>query len=294
LPSGLIIKGIGGFYYVRVLDELFECKARGRFRNTNETPLPGDTVEILISDEEKKIGSIEKIHPRHSLLVRPNIANVDTIIFVVSVKLPKPDYLLLDKLLITAEAKGIRSIICVNKMDLDEENEYQKISDYYRNTEYRIIATSCVLDAGFAELKEALRDQIAVFSGMSGVGKSTILNKLMNSKIMETGVLSRKSERGKHTTRHAELIEIDTGGYIADTPGFSSFELDIIKPEKLEGYFPEFEKHLNKCKFVGCSHISEPECEIKVALEKGGITKVRYERYAELYKMLKKRKIEYK
>lgn len=294
MPSGLIVKGIGGFYYIRVLDELFECKARGKFRNTNETPLPGDYVEILISDKVKKIGSIEKIFQRHSLLVRPNIANVDTIIFVISVQLPKPDYMLLDKLLVTAEAKGIKSIICVNKMDLDEENECQKISDYYKNTGYKIIAASNILDIGFVELKDALKDQIAVFSGMSGVGKSTILNKLMDSTVMETGALSRKSERGKHTTRHAELIEIDTGGYIADTPGFSSFELDIIKPENLEGYFPEFEKHLNKCKFVGCSHISEPECEIKGILEKGEITKARYERYVELYKMLKMRKIDYK
>ncbi len=243
MPKGLIIKGIGGFYYVRVQNELFECKARGIFRNNKETPLPGDNVEISIIDNEKKLGSVEKILPRHSLLIRPSIANVDTIIFVVAMQSPKPDLLLLDKLIITAEAKGIKSLICANKMDLDKDDECDVIKNYYKNTGYRIIETSYVSNIGFDILKEEIKDKIAVFSGMSGVGKSTIINSIMDSIVMETGVLSRKSERGKHTTRHAELIEIDTGGFVADTPGFSSFELDILKPENLERYFPEFYKH---------------------------------------------------
>jgi len=294
LPKGLIIKGIGGFYYVRVQNELFECKARGIFRNNKETPLPGDNVEISIIDNEKKLGSVEKILPRHSLLVRPSIANVDTIIFVVAMQSPKPDLLLLDKLIITAEAKGIKSLICANKMDLDKDDECDVIKNYYKNTGYRIIETSYVSNIGFDILKEEIKDKIAVFSGMSGVGKSTIINSIMDSIVMETGVLSRKSERGKHTTRHAELIEIDTGGFVADTPGFSSFELDILKPENLERYFPEFDKHLNNCKFVGCSHIKEPECNIKNAVDDGEISKERYERYVEIYNLLKSRKIEYK
>ncbi len=294
MPKGLIIKGIGGFYYVRVQNELFECKARGIFRNNKETPLPGDNVEISIIDNEKKLGSVEKILPRHSLLIRPSIANVDTIIFVVAMQSPKPDLLLLDKLIITAEAKGIKSLICANKMDLDKDDECDVIKNYYKNTGYRIIETSYVSNIGFDILKEEIKDKIAVFSGMSGVGKSTIINSIMDSIVMETGVLSRKSERGKHTTRHAELIEIDTGGFVADTPGFSSFELDILKPENLERYFPEFDKHLNNCKFVGCSHIKEPECNIKNAVDDGEISKERYERYVEIYNLLKSRKIEYK
>lgn len=294
LESGLIIKGIGGFYYVRVQNKVFECKARGKFRNNDKIPLPGDRVEISIIDENKRIGSIEKILDRHSLVVRPSVANVDTIVFVIPVCSPEPDYMLLDKLLVSAESMSIKPIICVNKTDLDYDNVCNKISEIYLNTGYEIIGTSYLTDTGFDKLKKAIGKGIAIFSGVSGSGKSTIINSIMNSVVMETGILSKKTSRGMHTTRHAELIELETGGFIADTPGFSSYELDTLNADELELYFPEFRKHLNKCKYTGCSHTCELECNIKKALENGEISRERYERYVEFYKMIKKRKIDYK
>lgn len=294
LVSGLIIKGIGGFYYIRVQDKVFECKARGKFRNNNKIPLPGDKVEISILDENKRIGSIEKILERTSLVVRPCVANVDTIIIVVSTNSPEPDYLLLDKLLVYAESMSIKPVICVNKTDLDYDNVLIKIKEIYVNTGYEIIGTSCFTNTGCAKLKKAIGKGIAIFSGISGSGKSTLINNIMESVVMETGALSKKLSRGKHTTRHAELIELDTGGFIADTPGFSSFKLDKIKADEIELFFPEFKKYLNCCKYTGCHHISEPECKIKEALENNKISQERYNRYVEFFEMLKDRKIAYK
>lgn len=288
MPAGIILKGIGGFYYVRHENssEVYECKPRGVFRKDSITPLPGDNVIFSILDEQEKLGNIDEIMPRLSELVRPAIANIDQIIIVVAVKAPSPDYMLLDKLLLTAETKSIRPLICINKIDLDDGTA-KHIRDAYSLAGYNCIDISSVKNVGYRTLKEELKDHISVFAGQSGVGKSTILNHILESWVMETGSVSQKIERGKHTTRHAEILELQYGGYVADTPGFSSFELADISFSKLETYYPEFKKYLNSCRFTGCSHITEPDCSIRAALERGEIDYSRFDRYVQLYKALK-------
>jgi len=288
LPIGLILKGIGGFYYVK--DEnnsvVYECKPRGIFRKDSIIPLPGDKVGFSILDEKEKLGSLDQILTRSSELVRPAIANIDQLIIVVAAKAPSTDFMLLDKLLITAEVKKIRAIIYINKVDL-ADNVANNIRDIYSLAGYNCIEISSVKNIGYDLLKEELKNHISVFAGQSGVGKSTILNHIMESWVMETGSLSLKIERGKHTTRHAEILELKYGGYIADTPGFSSFELADVKYDELENYYPEFRKYLNTCRFTSCSHISEPECPIREAVESGEIDGNRFQRYIQLYQMLK-------
>lgn len=288
MPIGIILKGIGGFYYVK--DEnsriVFECKPRGIFRKDSITPLPGDRVEFSVIDEQEKKGSVDSILPRNSELIRPAIANIDQLVIVVAVKAPAADFMLLDKLLITAELKKIRAIICINKIDLDDVVS-RNIKEIYSNIGYTCIEISSVKNVGYRHLKQELKDHTSVLAGQSGVGKSTILNNIMDSWVMETGIVSEKIERGKHTTRHAEILELKYGGYIADTPGFSSFEIADIQYDDLENYYPEFRKYLNTCRFTSCSHISEPECTIKEALERGEINNDRFQRYTQLYKMLK-------
>jgi ribosome biogenesis GTPase / thiamine phosphate phosphatase len=287
LPSGIIIKGIGGFYYVKAENGIYECKARGIFRKDETIPLPGDRVIISVIEEEKKIGSLDEIMPRESHLIRPAVANVNQIAVVLAIKSPSPDFMLLDKLLITAESERLHVIICINKIDLCENLELEKILKAYNKTGYKIISLSSKKDYGFDELRAALDKRITVFAGQSGVGKSTILNRIMNYQVMQTGKVSEKIKRGKHTTRHAELVELVSGGYVVDTPGFSSFELMELNHENLELYYPEFDAYLNKCRFTGCSHISEPSCSIKEALSNGDISAERYQRYVELYNFLK-------
>lgn len=293
MPLGTIVKGIGGFYYVKTSDEIYECKARGIFRKEDITPLTGDRVEITVTDEEKKTGSLDRIEPRSSQLIRPAVANVDQIAIVVAAKSPVPDFMLLDKLLITAEMKNVAPFICINKTDLDEKEEYRVLERSYSLAGYPILALSMLANSGYDILSAQLKDKITVFAGQSGVGKSTILNKVLDSLVMKTGAISQKVERGKHTTRHAELLELNEGGFVVDTPGFSSFELAELECSQLELYYPEFTKHLGKCKFTGCSHISEPGCEVKEALENGCISKGRYQRYCDLYNLLKSSHKEY-
>jgi len=290
LPSGIIIKGIGGFYYVATPDGIYECKARGIFRKNELTPLPGDRVNVTVIDDKKKVGSLDEILPRSSQLVRPAVANVDLVVVVVAVKSPSPDFFLLDKLLITAEKKGLDAIICINKIDLDAEGAYRKIVQAYEKAGYKIILSSLKTETGFGALKEAMAGRISVLAGQSGVGKSTMLNKIMDNWIMETGEVSRKIDRGRHTTRHAELVQLESGGYVVDTPGFSSFELSGIKPEELQLYYPEFSKSVGGCRFTYCSHISEPGCGVKEAVGQQLIDKDRYNRYIQFYNALKQSK----
>lgn len=287
MPSGIILKGIGGFYYVKTNEGIFECKARGIFRKEGLSPLPGDTVAISVVDEKEKTGWIEEIAIRKSQLVRPAVANVSQIIVVIAASSPEPDLQLLDKLLITGEKLNLGIKLCINKIDLDKNSEYRKIELAYQKAGYQVLLTSSKTETGFEDLKHVLPGNITVFAGQSGVGKSTIINSIMNTWIMPTGELSMKLERGKHTTRHAELIELTFGGFIADTPGFSSFELNEIEPNELELYYPEFRERYGKCRFTGCSHISEPGCCIKEAVEEGLIDRGRYNRYILLYDSLK-------
>jgi ribosome biogenesis GTPase len=266
---------------------VFECKARGIFRKNEMTPLVGDRVIFSIIDPAQKKGSIDQILDRDSLLARPAIANINQLIAVIAAKSPEPDLLLLDKLLVTAGIHGIKSILCINKIDQDEEDRRRTLVEAYTKAGYSVIETSLKVDSGFDELKSALKGKISVFAGQSGVGKSTLLNRVMDTMVMKTGDLSGKIERGRHTTRHAELLELTEGGYIADTPGFSSYELTGLMYTELQHYYPEIERQLGGCRFTGCSHISEPDCKVKEALETGLINKARYERYITLYNTLK-------
>ncbi len=288
MPLGIILKGIGGFYYVKQeeTEDIYECKPRGVFRKNSITPLPGDRVGFNIIDEAKKLGNVDEILPRNSELVRPAVANVDQIAIVVASKAPNPDYMLLDKLLITAETKNIRVILCINKIDLDDGTA-KIVRNAYSLAGYEVVEISSVQNIGYKRLKEELKGHITVFAGQSGVGKSTILNHIMESWVMETGSVSNKIERGKHTTRHAELLELKYGGYVADTPGFSSFEITDIPYNELESYYPEFRPYINTCRFNSCSHITEPGCRIIEALERSEIDNNRYQRYIQLYKALK-------
>lgn len=288
MPFGIILKGIGGFYYVKdeSTGDSYECKPRGIFRKNSISPLPGDKVRFTILDCNSKLGSIDEIQPRTTELVRPAIANVDQIAVIVAAKAPSVDLMLLDKLLITAELKDLKILICINKIDLEDETP-QIIKNIYSRAGYRCIEISSVKNVGYDLLKKELKDHITAFAGQSGVGKSTILNHIMDSWVMETGSVSTKIERGKHTTRHAEILELNFGGYVADTPGFSSFELENIPFNLLCSYYPEFREYLNRCRFTSCSHTAEPGCLVIDAVNNGEIDDGRFSRYKQLYKALK-------
>lgn len=291
MPAGVIQKGIGGFYYVRSGDMLYECTARGIFRKDGIAPLPGDNVEISIGDADRMTGCIEEIRERKTELVRPAVANVDQIAVVTSVRSPEPDLALLDKLLVMSGMKGVDAMICINKTDLDSGGIIaRKLAGQYENASYPVLLLSSKTDTGFDALHGMLAGRTTVFAGQSGVGKSTILNRITKSWAMATGDISKRIERGRHTTRHAELLWLrDGGGYVVDTPGFSSFEIEDMPAGELECHYPEFAGCIGKCRFKGCSHVSEPECAVKKAVESGSVCMERYERYAELYGLLKAR-----
>lgn len=277
--KGIIIKGIGGFYYVKTADgSLAECKARGIFRKNGIKPTVGDNVEI-------EGGSIVKIYDRRSYLIRPSVANIDNLIIVIAAANPEPDLLLTDKLAVAAEASGINPIICVNKTDLADAGEIEGI---YKNAGYTVITASATEMVGSEELSAVVKGRISAFAGLSGVGKSSILN-LLTGVDAQTGEIS-KINRGKHTTRHVELFELDADTFILDTPGFSSLalsEICDIKANELADYYPEFAHVSDGCRFKGCSHINEPDCAVKELVECGKAAKSRYESYKELYEQLK-------
>lgn len=275
---GIITKGIGGFYYIKAEDgEIHECKARGIFRKEKITPMVGDKVEI-------DGGSIVKIEERSSVMIRPPVANINLLLIVAAAASPSPNFTLIDKLLVYAEKQGIDACICINKTDVSECDEFFNI---YRKAGYDVFCTSAKEKHGISDLEEKLKNKVTAFCGLSGVGKSTLLNILTGEK-METGDLSAKIMRGKHTTRHVELMELKVGGYVFDTPGFSSFEIMDIKAEELCGYFREFCHE--GCRFRGCAHINEPDCVIREMVDKGEISQSRYESYKALYENLKNKK----
>lgn len=283
MQTGIITKGIGGFYYVLSNSEIFECKARGVFRKEKITPMVGDNVEIEVKGGK---GSIVKILPRKNELVRPAVANVDTLVLVVAATSPEPNLMLIDKMLVYAEKCGITAVICINKTDLTQRDD---IKDIYENAGYRVICTSAEKDENLDELKELIKGRVTAFSGLSGVGKSSILNILTDAN-METGSLSEKIERGKHTTRHVELISI-SDGFVFDTPGFSSLELPELTLEELSECFPEIDKYSGDCKFRGCSHIKDQGCAVKAAVESGEISPERYKSFCEMGEIIRSRKI---
>ena len=279
--NGKIIKGIGGFYYVKAADGIvYECKARGIFRKENIKPAIGDEVEIL-PDGEK--GSIEKIYERKSHLIRPPDANIDVLVIVAATTNPSPDIFLIDKLLVTAERCGITPVVCINKTDIKSDGEIREI---YEKAGYTVVSLCAKDEDGLSELIPHIKDKTSAFAGLSGVGKSTILNALTDT-CQETGEVSDKIKRGKHTTRHVELLDARFGGFVLDTPGFSSFEVDGIKAQDLWQYFPEIRDIKEECRFKGCSHINEPDCCVKERVLSGEIAGSRYESYCELYNQLK-------
>ncbi len=286
--QGKIVKGIAGFYYVHVVESgLYECKAKGVFRKEKIKPLVGDIVEIDILDEEEKKGNIVEILERKNELIRPAVANIDQALVVFAVTKPKPHFNLLDRFLIMMESKDIPVILCFNKKDIATEKEIQDLKDIYETCDYQMIFTSALQEENVNELKELLRGKTTAIAGPSGVGKSSLINIFQPDAKMETGSISEKIERGKHTTRHSELIWIEEDTYIMDTPGFSSLYTNEFEKEELKYYFREFEEYEGQCKFLGCDHIHEPNCAVKQALEEGKIHPVRYKNYLEMYNELK-------
>ena len=289
--QGKIVKGIAGFYYVHVVESgLYECKAKGVFRKEKIKPLVGDLVEIDILDEEEKKGNIVDVLERKNELIRPAVANVDQALVVFAVTKPKPHFNLLDRFLIMMESKGIPVILCFNKKDIATEPEIEKLKEIYESCGYQMIFTSAVENENIEEVKQLLRGKTTVIAGPSGVGKSSLINIFQPNVQMETGTISEKIERGKHTTRHSELIWIENGTYIMDTPGFSSLYTNEFEKEELKYYFTEFAPFEGQCRFQGCDHVHEPGCAVKVAIEEGKIHTVRYENYLEMYKELKDRR----
>jgi len=287
LPEGLILKGVGGFYQVESNNEFYECRVRGIFRKKGITPLPGDCVEFTITDETAKEGWIEEIRQRRNYFNRPPVANINRLAVVLAAAQPEPDFLLADKLIISALLNDIEPIIIINKTDLVEQSAVGEIEGVYKQTGFPVIKMSKVTMEGYGCLREKLKGNCTAFAGQSGVGKSTILNNIISSSVMETGEVSRKIKRGKHTTRHVQLIRLDYGGYVVDTPGFSLVSPDGIEYKELSWMYPEFEKYQGLCRFNGCSHIKEPGCSVKDAVNAGEIPGMRYECYKRIYEELK-------
>ena len=289
--QGKIVKGIAGFYYVHVPEKgIYECKAKGVFRKENQKPLVGDNVEIQILDEEKMLGNIDRLLSRKSELIRPAVANIDQALVIFSIVRPQPNFNLLDRFLIMMQQQNIPCIICFNKADLDEKNAGVDYEAVYRQCGYEVLCVSAREGVGVEKLYRILEGKTTTVAGPSGVGKSSLINCLQSDIIMETGDISRKIERGRHTTRHSEIIPLEHNTYILDTPGFSSLGLFDMEKEELAGFYPEFAAHEKYCRFGGCAHISEPVCGVKEALAEGKISPVRYENYKLLYEELKNRR----
>lgn len=273
--KGTIIKGIGGFYYIKTESEIIECKARGKFRFNELTPMVGDKVDISVKEGK---GVIEKVYERTSELIRPTVANVTQAFLVFAIKNPNLNFDLLNKFLVLCEHNNIKAVVCINKIDLCEKNECEELRGLLKNLGYEVLLINAKGEKGIEVLKDKLQGNVTVLCGPSGVGKSTILNKLSGKQLMETGEVSDKIGRGKHTTRHSELIDLGEG-FLVDTPGFSTLELGFIEKEDLQYCFPEFKDYLSKCKFSTCLHHKEPGCAIKNAVENDIINAMRYKFY---------------
>lgn len=289
--QGKIIKGIAGFYYVHAGDgQIYECKARGVFRKEKIRPLVGDLVELEVLDAEEKEGSIQRILPRKSRLIRPAVSNIDQALVIFAIRKPEPNFNLLDRFLIMMEQQDLSSIICFNKSDIASAEEREALRSAYETCGCRVLFISVKEQEGLEQVRALLQGKTTALAGPSGVGKSSLINCLYPQAAMETGAISEKIDRGKHTTRHSELFVLDWESYIMDTPGFSSLQLFDMEKEELKNFYPEFREYEAECRFRGCAHISEPDCGIKKALAAGRISGVRYQNYTVLYNELKDRK----
>lgn len=289
--QGKIIKGIAGFYYVDVVESgVYECKAKGIFRKDKKKPLVGDEVEIEVLSDTEKEGSIIEILPRKNELVRPAVANIDQALVVFAVTEPSPHFHLLDRFLVMMDYKGIPAVLCFNKKDIAQDTQVAELKEVYEACGYPVLFTSAKKEENMDRLKAFLKGKTTAVAGPSGVGKSSLINLMQSDVKMETGRISQKIARGKHTTRHSELIVIEEGSYIMDTPGFSSLYINELEKEELKYYFKEFAQYEGTCKFHGCDHIHEPDCAVKAAVEEGKIHKIRYKDYTEIYQELKEKR----
>ena len=289
--QGKIIKGIDGFYYVNVVEfGVYECKAKGIFRKEKQKPLVGDNVEIEVLDEETMTGNITALLPRKNELIRPAVANIDQALVVFAVTRPSPHFNLLDRFLVMMERQDIPVVLCFNKEDIAEDEQVEKLRSVYEGCGYPCVFTSALEERNIEKIKELLKGKTTVIAGPSGVGKSSLINILNPDAKMETGDISSKIERGKHTTRHSELFTIAQDSYIMDTPGFSSLYVNDFEKEELKYYFPEFDPYEGTCRFLGCDHVHEPDCAVKAAVEAGEIHEIRYKDYLEMYEELKSKR----
>lgn len=281
--TGLLLQGIGGFYYVEAGDAVYECKARGAFRKKGQKPLAGDRVTILLEDGGV---TITELQPRKNSLIRPPIANLDQLFLIVSVQDPAPNLLVLDKMIAVAEDKEIEPILIFTKTDLADFRSYGEI---YEKAGYPVLAVSPDSEDGIEEIRQRLAGKISAFAGNTGVGKSTLLNRISERFQRETGEISQKLGRGRHTTRSVELLKLEHG-YVADTPGFSTVDIeryDMVKKEHLPFAFREFAPYLDRCKFQSCAHIGEKGCAVCAAVAAGEISRSRYESYLAMYEEVK-------
>lgn len=288
--QGKIIRGIGGFYYINAGNSIYECKAKGSFRKDGIRPLVGDDCIIDILDEKNRLANITSILPRHSEIIRPAVANVDQAMIIFAISRPEPNFNLLDRFIIQISQKDLPCIIVINKMDLADDDQRREIEEAYVACGCRVVFTSVSNREGVEEIRKLIKGKTTTVAGPSGVGKSSMINLLQSAVKMQTGVLSDKIDRGKHTTRHSELIPIDEDTYILDTPGFSSLNLFDVSTDTLKDYYYEFEEYAAECRFLDCKHISEPDCGVKKAVESGEVSRLRYENYLTLYRECKEKR----
>lgn len=284
---GKIVKGIAGFYYVWCVDEkLYECKAKGSFRKAGLKPLVGDDVDVQVLDEENRLGNMEKILPRKNELIRPAVANVDQAMIVFAMADPMPNLNLLDRFLVMMEWQNVETVICFSKQDIVSTEEDQKFRQIYEKCGNQVLTISNTENVGIEKVKECLRGKTTVLAGPSGVGKSSLLNCLHPQAESATGAVSEKIGRGRHTTRHSELYSLGDQTFLFDTPGFSSLKPPEVDKQELRQYFTEFLPYEGQCRYMGCSHIHEPDCVVKQALAHDEISKTRYENYVQIYNEL--------
>ena len=285
--KGLIIKGIAGFYYVKTEAEVYQCKARGIFKKDGIIPHVGDEAIIEKTDQGEAV--INEILPRKNVFIRPPIANIDCFVIVVAAANPDPNPEIIDRFLVMAEKNHTEIIICINKIDLIDEEKRKKMEEIYQRI-YPVVCVSCITGEGVDTLITFLKDKKSALAGPSGAGKSTLLNKLQSKYKVETGTISEKTKRGRHTTRHAEIFETDFGGMIFDTPGFTSFDILDAEEDELQFLYPEIASRVGGCKYDNCRHMKEPDCRIREAAEQGSIASSRYQSYISQMKEIQEKK----